>query len=263
MDQIKIIDLNIAFERKGRGQPLVLLHGALVSSKFWRKQMDELSKDFTVVAWDAPGCGLSDDPPQGFLLSDYADYLAEFIQRLGLNLPHVLGLSFGGGLAIELYHRHPEIPKTLILASAYAGWAGSLPPKAVKERLEKGIELSKTPPDQLVDAFLPTLFTESSPAEAKDEMAKLISEFHPDGMRIMLRAFAKADLRHVLPTIHVPTLLLYGEVDQRSPHSIAESLHTRIPSSKLVFLPDVGHVGSLEAPEAFNREVRNFLNSLL
>ena len=130
MDETEIQDLCIAFERKGEGPPLILLHGALSDSRMWRKQIDEFSDNFTVIAWDAPGCGQSADPPETFRLPDFADSLATFIKNVGVDRAHVLGLSLGGGLALEFYHRHPAVPKTLILASAYAGWAGSLPQKS-------------------------------------------------------------------------------------------------------------------------------------
>src|SRR5215467_2080245 len=131
MDQIEVKGLRIAYERTGEGPPLLLLHGGLSDSREWRRQLDALSDEFTVVAWDAPGCGQSSDPPEDFRLPAYAECLAAFIDALCLGHPHVLGLSFGGGLALELYRRHPALPHTLILASAYAGWAGSLPADVV------------------------------------------------------------------------------------------------------------------------------------
>ena len=126
-DQIEVEGLRIAFRRRGEGPPLVLLHGGLSDGREWRRQLDRLSDEFTVVAWDAPGCGQSSDPPETFRMPEYADCLAVFIKALGLDRPHVLGLSFGGALALELYRRHPAVPRTLVLVSAYAGWAGSLP----------------------------------------------------------------------------------------------------------------------------------------
>jgi pimeloyl-ACP methyl ester carboxylesterase len=77
----------------------------------------------------------------------------------------------------------------------------------------------------------------------------------------MLAAFAEADLRAVLPTITVPTLLLYGTADVRAPRPVAQALHAAIPNSELVLLPEVGHVCNLEAPEAFNAEMRRFLRT--
>ena len=80
------------------------------------------------MAWDAPGFGGSSKPPENVRLSDFANCLAAFIDAVGLGRPHVVGLSFGGGLALELYDRHSMVPKTLVLVSAYAGWAGCFPP---------------------------------------------------------------------------------------------------------------------------------------
>ena len=70
---------------------------------------------------------------------------------------------------------------------------------------------------------------------------------------------AEADLRDVLPRIMVPTLLLYGELDKRSPVSVGEELHARIPESTLVILPGVGHLCNVEGTDQFNREVLAFL----
>ena len=261
MDVIKAGSFRIVFERRGTGPPLVLLHGALSDSRSLRRQLDGLSDDYTVVAWDAPGCGRSSDPPQDFRLSDYADSLAVFINAIGLERPHVLGLSFGSGLALEFYRRYPAVPATLVLASAYAGWAGSLPPEEVQERLEMGLRQSEWPPEQLVEAFVPTLFSGSASDEMINEATAILSDFHPVGMRAMLKAFAEADLRDVLPHIEVPTLLLYGEADQRSPLNVARELHSMIPTSTLVIIPVVGHECNVEAPEAFNEAVRNFLKA--
>ncbi len=263
MDEIDIGGLRIAFKRVGEGPPLVLLHGALSDSRVWRRQLDELSDEFTVVAWDAPGCGRSSDPPapETFRLSDYANCLAGLVDALGLGRAHVLGLSFGGGLALELYRRHPTVPKTLVLASAYAGWAGSLPPEEVERRRQRALREADLPPEQWVPGYLPGLFTETAPPGLIDEAVAIMSETRPAGMKAMMSAFAEADLRDVLPLIEVPTLLLYGEADRRSPLNVAEDLHAKIPTSKLVVMPGVGHDSNLEAPETFNTEVRSFLRS--
>ena len=105
MDSIEVGGIEIAFRRQGAGPSLLLLHGILQDSRSWRRQLDALSDEFTVVAWDAPGCGQSSDPPETYRLPEYADCLAAFIDALGLGRPHVLGLSLGGVLALELYRR--------------------------------------------------------------------------------------------------------------------------------------------------------------
>lgn len=77
----------------------------------------------------------------------------------------------------------------------------------------------------------------------------------------MVRAFAEADLRDILARIEVPTLLLYGNADERSPRGVAEDFHAHIPDSTLVVMPGVGHQSNMEAPEAFNSEIRRFLRA--
>ncbi len=81
----------------------MLLHGGFgFASRSWRRQLDALSDEFTVVAWDMLGCGCSSDPPEGFRDADFADGLAAFITALGLKWPHVLGLSFGANAGAGL-----------------------------------------------------------------------------------------------------------------------------------------------------------------
>jgi pimeloyl-ACP methyl ester carboxylesterase len=212
-----------------------------------------------VVAWDAPGCGGSFDPPEDFGLDGYADCLAALIEALGLERPHVLGLSFGSSLALELFRRRPAVPRSLVLASAYAGWAGSLGREVADQRREIFLLGAERPRDEVVREFSKTLFTDSVPAEVVEEVVAVAREFHPAGLRAMAHALADADLRDVLQLIDVPTLLLYGDADMRSPVAVGEELHKQIPGSKLVVLPGPGHVVNVEAPERFNDEVRSFL----
>lgn len=262
MDQIEVAGLRVAFERRGEGPPLVLLHGWPTDSREWRRQIDGLSDVFTVVAWDAPGTGRSSDPPETFRLADWADCLAAFIAGLGLERPHIAGLSWGGGLALELYRRHPTIPRTLTLVSAYAGWAGSLPAEVVEERLQLYLRNSELPPHEWVPALIQTLLTDRATGNMVEELTAIISEFHPAATRVAIRAFAEADLRDVLPDIDVPTLLLYGDKDVRAPKHVWEPLHSGIRRSKLVLIPEVGHMIDIEAAERFDTEVRAFLRAV-
>ena len=261
--KVRVGGLSVAFERAGTGPPLVLLHGGLSDHREWRGQIDGLCEDFTVVAWDAPGCGGSSDPPETFRMPDYADALAGFLQELELGRPHVLGLSWGSTLALELVRRHPDLPRSLILTAAYAGWAGSLSPEEVAERLESSLRDLELPPEEFVRTWVPSLFPEGTPRDVIEDYVEVMATgFHPGGVRQMLFAMAEADLRDVLPTIGVPTLLLYGQNDARSPVHVAEAMHDTIPGSTLVVLPDVGHMSNLQTPERFNAAVRDFLRSV-
>jgi pimeloyl-ACP methyl ester carboxylesterase len=262
-DQIEVGGVRIAYRQVGIGPPLVLLHGGPLDSREWRRRLDGLADEFTLVAWDMPGCGESADPPEHFRTRDYADCLAAFIEALGLGRPHVLGLSFGSGLALELYRWHPAIPRTLILASAYAGWAGSLAPEVAEQRKQGVLRRIELPPEESAREFLPSLLADSAPAELVEEVRAILVDFHPAGQRALLRAgFAEHDVRDVLASIDVPTLLLYGDKDVRSPLTVAEQMHVSIPESRLVVIPGAGHLVHMEAGSRFNAEVRTFLRSM-
>jgi pimeloyl-ACP methyl ester carboxylesterase len=228
----------------------------------WRRQLEDLSDAFDVVAWDAPGTGGSSDPPESFRFDDYADCLAGFIEGLEFGRPHVSGLSWGSTLALALYGRRPDLPGSLILAGAYAGWAGSLPPEEVEHRVDVAEQAMHVPAHEYARSWLPTLLSDRAPPEMVAELLTIVREFRPSGVHPMLLAMAEADLRSVLPTIRVPTLLLYGEEDVRSPRGVAEEMRRAIHGSKLVFLPDAGHMANVEAADRFNDEVRRFLNSI-
>lgn len=260
MDQVDVDGLTVAYERAGSGRPLVLLNGYVGDGAgTWRAQLDALSDEFTVVAWDAPGSGRSSDPPASFGIAGYADCAAGFVDALGLDGPHVAGMSFGGTVALALEHRHPGRAASLVLAGAYAGWAGSLEPDEVRRRLQQALDLADSPPEQVAEALATTMFSAAVADEAREAFAAAVAGFHPDGLRVMARAVADADLRDALPDVGVPTLLLAGGRDVRAPLAVAEAMHAAIPGSELVVLPGVGHVSCVEAPGPFNDAVRTFL----
>lgn len=261
MKEVDVEGLRVTYERAGRGPTVVLLHGILSDSRDWRPQLEGLADDFDVVAWDAPGCGRSSDPPETFTAEDFAKTLVRFLAALGLDRPHVLGLSWGSGLALEAFRQKPDLWRSIVLASAYAGWKGSLPSDEVARRLDQVLRESTMPPAEFVPGWIPGLLTPTAPAALVSEVIGIMSEFHPTGYRAMALAFAALDLRPILSTIDVPTLLLYGEYDQRSPLSVARAMQAMIPASELVVIPGVGHLTNLEAPDAFNAAVRAFLGA--
>jgi pimeloyl-ACP methyl ester carboxylesterase len=262
MDEIEVGGLRVAFRRAGHGPPLLLLHGAVCDGRVWREQLDELADDFTVVAWDAPGCGRSADPPESFRMPEFAACLAGFIAELGLDRPHVLGHSWGSALALELCRSSAHLVRSLVLVGGYAGWAGSLPADEVERRLRFAMEAADSPAGAFDPATMPGLFSPVMPRDRADELLAIMSEIRPTGTRTMAQALAAADLRALLPRVTVPVLLLYGEADQRAPLSVAEAMHRAIPTSTLRVMPGLGHECYLESGTAFNEAVRQFLSAV-
>jgi pimeloyl-ACP methyl ester carboxylesterase len=257
--ELTIDGLRVGYSRNGEGPPLVLVHGAWSDARTWRHQLEGLADASDVIAWDAPGFGRSDDPPAAWRMPDYADCLAAFIAALGLGRPHVLGLSFGASLVLELYRRHPDLPRSLVLAGAYAGWAGSLPPEVVQARVARWEAESADLAAHVAD-YIPELFTASASPDDVAEVLAIMRDARASGMLAATHAMAEADLRDVLPRVEVPCLLLYGDSDRRSPLPIGQELHAAIPGSELVVFPGIGHLSNVDAPVQFNRAVRRFLS---
>src|SRR6266498_1155011 len=153
-------------------------------------------------------------------MAAYADCLAGFIERLGLEKPHVAGLSFGGALALELYRRHYAIPRTLILASGYARMGRFAACRGRRAAPATSHGTGRSVPRRVRGRVAPDdvlrRHTEGDCRCARREHAGP----HPAGFRAMARASAE-DLRDVLP--------------------------------------DTGHLCNIEAPDAFNNAVRSFL----
>jgi pimeloyl-ACP methyl ester carboxylesterase len=259
MDHVDVDGLRIAFARHGAGPTVVLLQGFVSDARAtWRRQLEGLSDEFAVVAWDSPGAGQSSDPPPSFGIEGYAECLAHFITSLKLEPVHLVGLSFGGIVALQFLRRHRELATTLVLAGSYAGWTGSLGRTGADDRLRLCEEAAELAPREFVAAMLPSMFSAFVPREHVDEFATSLGEFRPAGFMAMARAAAAADLTDMLADVDLPTLLLCGDADTRAPLDVGKHLHAAIPGSRLVVMPGVGHVSSVEAPELFNQELRNF-----
>ena len=262
MDHVDIDGMRIAFTRDGAGPALVMLHGAPSDSRTWQWMLPDLSRDHTVVAWDAPGFGESSDIADSWRAPQFADALAGFIAALCLDRPHLVGHSFGTMVALSLFQRHPTLPVSLTLVGGYAGWAGSLPPDEVARRLEMFVGMA-----ELGDAFdpksYPGLFSDLIPADREAALAAMMREnVRPASIRAAGHIGAETDLRPVLPTVDVPTLVLHGAADARSPLANAEALHAAISTSQLVVLPNLGHACVVEDPLACATEMRRFVRTV-
>jgi len=178
---------------------------------------------------------------------------------LGLDRPTVVGQSFGTVYALALYRQRPQAVGALVLVSAYAGWAGSLSAEETERRIRQTERDMSAPVEQTIEKWLPTLLTPAASPDVVELVATMMRNFRPTGVRPAATAPGAADLRDVLTTIAVPTLLIYGDADVRSPADIVgRDMHTRIPGSTLVVIPDAPHMVNLEQPKALNTAIRRF-----
>lgn len=261
MRHVQVAGRRIAYQQTGDGPNVVLFHGAVTDLRIWGDVVERLAVSFCVTTFDAPGCGGSDDPEETWQMDDYADSVVGLLRQLELGPAHLVGHSWGSSLALATHLRQPAAARSLVLAGPYAGWSGSLTPDAVAQRLAFALEVAGQ-----VEAgsgwdptSTPGLFSDRINAEWRARILETMHSIRATGTRTMAAALAACDLGPQLGEVTVPTLLLAGEVDERSPVAVAEAMQAAIPGSTLIVLPGLGHEMFAEDPEQCCEAVRMFL----
>lgn len=206
----------------------------------WDDEFERLSARVDVIAWDAPGCGMSGDVPATWDAKDWANAASGFIQALGLSTPVVAGFSLGSVIAILLARHHPGSVGRLVLVGAYAGWAGSLDADSLARRIEAVRFTMEHPVDEWADAFLDSVFAPDAPPRQRARARILLDDWRPATTAALLGVLVQ-DLRPELAFISTPTLVVRGAEDARSPRRASERMVERLPDARLVEIPGAGH----------------------
>lgn len=240
MLEVVVGGVRIAYRRRGSGASLVLFHGVFEDSRVWAEELERLSSHVDVIAWDAPGCGASEDVPPGWNEVDWADAASGFITALGLQTPAVAGFSLGSMVALLLARDHPASVGRLVLIGAYAGWGGSLDPDAFAQRVAAIRFTMEHSAEEWADEFIDSVFTPDTDPKRRAEARRLLDDWRPDTTAALLGVMVQ-DLRPGLPTIRTPTVIVRGTADARSPRSASLELSALLPHAHLVEISEAGH----------------------
>jgi pimeloyl-ACP methyl ester carboxylesterase len=254
----------LVYERTGSGIPLLFIHGYPLSRKIWNPQMDGLSDIASIISVDMRGHGES-YPFDG---TYRMDLLAEDCHRLLVDLQVkspvvVCGLSMGGYVIMALFRKYPELFRGMILTSTRSG-ADSSEAKAnrdtgVKNVREHGVAF-------IVDNMLPKLVsprTFASNMPLVNSIHAIMLETSVNGVVGALQGMRdRPDSTPLLSLIKCPTLIIHGADDQLISVTEAESMHQNLSGSRLVVIPEAGHLLNMEKPDLFNQAVHEFLLSL-
>lgn len=240
MAEVIVGGVRIAYRRRGSGAPLVLFHGAWEDSRIWAGELERLSPHVDVIAWDAPGCGNSDDVPPGWGDADWADAASGFIAALGLSTPAVAGFSLGSMIALLLARDHARSVGRLVLIGAYAGWGGSLDADRLAERIASTRFTMEHPVDEWADDVIDTMLAADASPERRSHLRSLVDDWRPATMAAVLEVMVQ-DLRPGLPGIRTPTIVVRGTADARSPRSASLQLCELLPNSRFVEISGAGH----------------------
>lgn len=232
-----------------RGRLFLLVHAAGSNSGMWRRQIEGMSAEHSVVALDLPGHGRSGGLDGLPTIEAYAACVAAFAMATRLRRFVLVGRSMGGAIGLVLAARHPELVSGLVLACSAAKFALS----------QEGIETTRN----VVRGRLPQQFTTEtfSPSTGVDLMREAFMEQVKTDPRVRLNdllACQAFDGEALLATVQTPTLVVAGADDGVTPPSCSEALARGIAGARLETLAQAGHQAPLEQAQAFNDLVCGF-----
>ncbi len=232
-------------------RPVIIMHG-------WGCNVDTVASienlfkgKMRVLNVDLPGHGKSTEPPAVWGIADFTSMMEKFISALGLVRPSLVGHSFGGRISILLSSRG-DVDKVLLVDSAGIKPKRSLSYywkvysfKAMKNTVL--LLFGKKKGTEIVDK----LRGKSGSADYRNSSPR---------MRAIMSRCVNEDLKHAMPSIKAPTLLIWGEEDTATPLSDAITMKRLIPDAGLVSFPGCGHYSFLDNPFGFKAAVSSFFN---
>ena len=252
----------LAAKWRGKGLPVVFLHGLGGSSESWVPQLRNLGNAYQCVAPDLPGYGASlDTTPMSF--PAWADALEQMLDAMNLDRIVLVGHSLGGMLAQEfMIDRAVRVSKLVLSCTspAFGGRDGDFQKQFVSDRL-RPLEDGGTMRDVAEEAA-PTLFSPDASPETIGSAIATMWQVPEKTYRAALNCLVSFDRKSALAEIKVPTLLLSGEHDRSAPPIVMERMAQKIPNSRYVLMRGLGHLPNIEAPERFDRELRAFIEGI-
>lgn len=253
----------LGYDLAGSGEAVLFLHAFPLNRQMWAAQVQALHGRARTFAVDFRGSGESNAPPGPYSMETFADDVLTLARALGVTHAAVVGLSMGGYVAFRLIDRAPEFVRALVLADTRAE-ADSPEGRTRRLALAERVEREGMPAMREFIQGLVGPTTRQTRPEVAAEVERIIARPDPRAVAHTLRALAdRPDSRPLLGKITVPTLVLVGEEDTLTPPDRARVIAGGIPRARLVIIPRSGHLSNLEASDAFNREVVNFLGEML
>lgn len=256
---IAVNGTQLYYEIAGDGPVVTLLHGFSLDCRMWDPQFAEFARDFRVLRYDLRGFGRSADV--GTQPYSPSEDLRALLDHLDITSTAVVGLSMGGGCAIDFALAFPQRTTALVAAdSALAGfeWTDGRPSAWHSElAASRGVAAARA-------AWLRCNLFE--PAAEKPEVAAALRNCVDDysGWHWLHENPVIAPPEPAIACLNdiaCPSLILVGERDSADFQSIAARLARDIPDAALVSIPDAGHMSNMEAPKDFNRAVLRFLRN--
>ncbi len=247
---------------QGVGPGVLLLHGYPLHRAMWRPQLAGLSDSYRVGLLDLPGYGTARGDEVPDTLAGFGEAVRKTVLgRMG-GRATIVGHSFGGYVALQLYSVHPELFERLVLVSTRSG-ADS--PEAREKRKATARRLTDRNEHLDVDEVAKSLLSDTTWGEQGPVVAVTRAIVGAASNATIVRTLTaiadRPDQTHALSSIRVPTLVLWGSNDRLIPPAETRALVAGIPGARGVEIAGAGHLSPLEATGTFNAAMRDFLGT--
>ncbi len=241
--------------------PVVFLHGLGANAESWSHQLEALAEaGFRPLAVDMPGFGRTPYDGRGWTLQRVAGQLADWLDAMQLQRVHLVGLSLGGAVAEIFALEYPQRVEKLVLMNTFAvlrpdslgGWLYFL---------ARFLTVTFVGLEKQAELVAGRLFPRPEQREQYEQLVQVIASADPRAYRAAMRALGWFDVRRRLPQLSLPTLVMTGEQDTTVSPARQRELAALIPGARQVFIPNAGHGMIVEAPEACNRALLDFLSA--
>ena len=261
--------VDLYYEETGQGFPLIWCHEFGGDYRSWEPQVRYFSRRYRVVTWNYRGYPPSDVPkePDAYSVEILVEDLRGLMRHLGIPRAHVGGLSMGGGVALNLGIRHPDMAESLVIAAAGSGTVGRAEFLANAERQAALFEREGAAAKAASFADLPSRrgFAEKDP-RGWAEFLRNVHDHSGIGSAhltrgVMMKRKTIFELEPELKTMPVPSLVVVGDQDEPCLEP-GLFMKRHLPHAGLLILPMTGHTANIEEPALFNQHVAEFLTSV-
>lgn len=256
------------YEIAGEGHPFVLIHGGLVDRRLWDDQFSTFARQYRVIRYDVRGFGNSTPVTAHTAAYSFTDDLDVLLHVLGIEKPYLMGLSMGGGIAIDYTVAHPDNVAALIaVGSGISGYTFRSEDKEKWDEIEAALARGDIEHVVELENRIWTDGPNRTPDQVNPTVRARVHEMNKQNYAVSAQDGTEPTPPTKLATdnlenIHVPLLIIVGDQDVPDILEIADILEDKVAGAKKVVIPNTAHHLNMEQPETFNRIVLDFLSTL-
>lgn len=248
------------YEESGSGAPLVFLHGLGSSGLDWEYQVGAFSDRFRVITIDLRGHGKSDKPPGPYSMELFADDVASLLTTIDATPAHVVGLSLGGMVTLELAASHPDALASITVVNT----GPAVVPQTFKDRLfiwQRYLLLRSLSMEKIGENLAGRLLPGDDKARDRKVFAERFKQNTKPPYKASFDAIVGWSVYDRLANVQCPVLVIAADHDY-SPLEAKQVIVDQVPNGRLTVIEDSRHATPAERPEAFNRALDEFLTTV-